>query len=217
MELSLQSLHPELPATVHHLWLALNSFMLQPWFYFVLWDLWLENHRTELCTDTTYKEFSSVRQHLWRTESMQRLIIPDGPVNELSLKGSAVLWLPSNSQWPTNDFLLFLPTCSTIPWGRGIGMKHSHILNLKLPSFQFFASVAWMMLNAFNLPVAGYLSLQEEKLSSAFPPQTSSQILLTAFIWSAGSGDWKNWSSAWEHLPPTYCNSVQELNLIYEA
>jgi len=53
------------------------------------------------------------------TESTQRLIISDRPINELSVKGSAGQWLSTND---LTYFLLLLPTCSISPWWRGTDM-----------------------------------------------------------------------------------------------
>lgn len=46
--------------------------------------------------------------------------------------------------------------------------------------------VVQVMLNGFNILVAGYLSFQEKKYSSTLPSQTSSQIPLAAFSWVLG-------------------------------
>jgi len=43
-----------------------------------------------------------------------------------------------------------------------------------------------MILNAFNLTVAGYLSLQEKKYSSTLPPK-----LLCKYSWLHSAGCWE--------------------------
>lgn len=87
-----------------------------------------ESHRAELSINAASEEFSSVLKPLWMTESMQRLIISDRPINEISPKGPAGQWLSTNN--PTY-FPLLLPTCSIIPWWRGTDMRHLCISNLK--------------------------------------------------------------------------------------
>lgn len=94
-----------------------------------------ENHRTELSISATYKEFSSVLQPLWTTETMPGLIISDRPNNKILVKGSA------GQELSTNDltyFLLVVSACLIIPWWRGINMRH-HLQQAAL--FQFFAKV----------------------------------------------------------------------------
>lgn len=141
IESSLQNLHPDLPVTC-------GSPLAGPWFLYasaspaikLLCSLrfMVETHGTELYINSIYKEFSSVLQPLWMTESMQRLIISARPTNEISVKG------PAGQSLSTNDltyFLLLLPTCSIIPWWRIIHMRYPCISTWnKSPSF---SSLPW--------------------------------------------------------------------------
>lgn len=64
-----------------------------------------ENHRTELSISAIYKEFSSVLQPLWMTETMPRLIISDRSNNEIFVKG------PAGQGLSTNDLTNILSSC----------------------------------------------------------------------------------------------------------
>lgn len=64
-----------------------------------------ENHRTDLSISATYKEFSSVLQPLWTTETMPGLIISDRPNNKILVKGSA------GQELSTNDLTNILSSC----------------------------------------------------------------------------------------------------------